>query len=326
MNSLERAPSPSALSLHRDADAATALAEFVKERGLSKRIGTSNYMMAEAWAACGTLIGTTVTTSDPEPFTDLRGKPAYRVRARIERGGLILADVTHSCSTSEARWALSEDFEISSMAQTRAVGKAYRTAFSYIAKLAGYEAITAEEAAAATRIEPDNSGTTAAGGDTTDLRIGDADAADLTAIARAAKLTRGEVRTILEGVAGVGSIDHVKQRDLDAVTQALQARANPSAPPPSGAPNVGTPEVIGPDEPPEDGEVVEPIPEAGNATPDDPDPEAEPDPTSRGDSPAPAPTRQRRARKPKGGDEPAAPPLDTPTDPYESAMYGPGAP
>ena len=57
-----------------------------------------------------------------------------------------------------------------------------------------------------------------------ELRIGDADAEAIAALARAAQLTRGEVRGILEDVAGVGRVEHVRRRDLAAVLQALQAR------------------------------------------------------------------------------------------------------
>lgn len=115
---------------------------------------------------------------------------------------------------------------------------------------------------------------------------------------------------------------------MDAVTQALQARTNPA---PQGAPNVGTPEVIPADASPGDGEIVEPDATGPVAqTTGQPDTEAGTT-THRGDAPPDPAPKQRRTRKPKEADASAAAPpptdtLDEPADPYESAMYGPGAP
>jgi phage recombination protein Bet len=151
-----------------------------------------------------------------------------------------------------------------------------------------------------------------------DLRIADADVEAIVALARAAKLTRGEIRGILEDVAGVGRGDHVRRRDLAAVLAALQARLPNDSAPPQGAPNVGTPEVIPADDDAGDGEIVEPdVAEAGDETDGEPDREAEPASTGRGDPPPEPAPKRRRERKPKPADAPVAaapPPDDTPAD------------
>lgn len=49
------------------------------------------------------------------------------------------------CSNAEANRLGNEEYAIASMAQTRATGKAFRLAFSWIVKLAGYEPTPAEE-------------------------------------------------------------------------------------------------------------------------------------------------------------------------------------
>lgn len=150
-------------------------------------------------------------------------------------------------------------------------------------------------------------------------RIGTADAEAITALARAARMTRGEVRGLLEDVAGVGRVEHVRRRDLAAVLAALQARL-PAEPPP---PTVGEPEVVAdgtPDEP--DAEPVEAEPVDTEPSEDDAGATGAP-----GGEPAPASSGGAAP----GGAAPEAPaaapsPLDEPSDPYAAAMYGPGAP
>lgn len=63
-------------------------------------------------------------------------------------GGRKLAQVTTTCSNREDGKIDNDEYAIESMAQTRGVGKVYRTAFGWIAKMAGYSATPFEEATA----------------------------------------------------------------------------------------------------------------------------------------------------------------------------------
>lgn len=68
--------------------------------------------------------------------------------ARVEvrdREGNVRGTGEAMCVRSERTWASRDEFAIRSMAQTRAMGKAYRMALSYVVSLAGYEPTPAEE-------------------------------------------------------------------------------------------------------------------------------------------------------------------------------------
>jgi hypothetical protein len=63
-------------------------------------------------------------------------------------GGRKLAQITTMCSNREDGKVDNDEYAIESMAQTRGVGKVYRTAFGWIAKMAGYDSTPFEEATA----------------------------------------------------------------------------------------------------------------------------------------------------------------------------------
>ena len=70
---------------------------------------------------------------------------AYESRVEIHRNGHIVASAESICSSKEERWATAEEYAIKSMSSTRAAGKCFRLALSFIAVLAGLEPTPAEE-------------------------------------------------------------------------------------------------------------------------------------------------------------------------------------
>lgn len=62
----------------------------------------------------------------------------YRGEQRVSRGSAI-------CSSKEKTWKSRDEYAVRSMALTRATGKAYRMAFSFLAVMAGLEPTPAEE-------------------------------------------------------------------------------------------------------------------------------------------------------------------------------------
>jgi len=62
----------------------------------------------------------------------------YRGEQRVSRGSAI-------CSSKERTWKNRDEYAVRSMALTRATGKAYRMAFSFLAVMAGLEPTPAEE-------------------------------------------------------------------------------------------------------------------------------------------------------------------------------------
>lgn len=133
---------------------AVAIAEqvggVIEAKGLAQRISNRSYIRAEGWQMLGGLMGLTAVTDWTKPIPpnwDGKGRP-YGWEARCEirtLDGRIVGVGEASCMRDESNWADRDDYALRSMAQTRALGKAYRLAVGYIATLAGYEATPAEE-------------------------------------------------------------------------------------------------------------------------------------------------------------------------------------
>lgn len=120
-------------------DVATTLNEVIQTQGLAVNIQGNNYVTAEGWNCLGTMLGTYAQTEFVEKIENPKG---YKARVSIKQGDNVLA-------TAEAI-ATFGGFQktpqaVYSMAQTRAMGKAYRMCFSWIVKLAGFQPTPAEE-------------------------------------------------------------------------------------------------------------------------------------------------------------------------------------
>lgn len=126
---------------------ATPLADFIKQRGMSTRISGREYVLAEGWSFMGAMLGVSPIATR---VSELRDGDGFLVgfEAHVElrmRDGSLVGGAVAECSRSETSWAKRDDFALKSMAQTRATGKAYRLAFGFVMKAAGYEATPAEE-------------------------------------------------------------------------------------------------------------------------------------------------------------------------------------
>ena len=120
-------------------EVATTLTEVIQTQGLAVNIQGNNYVTAEGWNCLGTMLGTYAQTEFVEKIEKPKG---YKARVSIKQGDNVLA-------TAEAI-ATFGGFQktpqaVYSMAQTRAMGKAYRMCFSWIVKLAGFQPTPAEE-------------------------------------------------------------------------------------------------------------------------------------------------------------------------------------
>jgi hypothetical protein len=146
---IDRIPSSGALFktddpveiMERTAEVASALKEFVKAQGLTSVISGRDYLLVETWQMLGMMLGVTPgkVTSYPvehgwESIVDLH-----------DRSGRVVGSGSAECLDTEKTWKSRDDYARKSMAQTRAVGKAFRNTFGFIAKAAGYETTPAEE-------------------------------------------------------------------------------------------------------------------------------------------------------------------------------------
>ena len=88
------------------------------------------------------MLGTYARTESVIPFKPVSGRIGYKAKVSIVQGDNILS-TAEAIATSNGYQT--KEHAIFSMAQTRAMGKAYRMAFSWIIELAGFQATPAEE-------------------------------------------------------------------------------------------------------------------------------------------------------------------------------------
>ena len=137
---------------------ANCLSDLIKsqglvKKGLNKKDPEAEYILVEGWEVLGTMLGIVPITQVVEPIINDKGKiRGYKARASLYRnpimehgeivGGTLIA-TTEASATVEG--FQKDTASMMSMAQTRALGKAYRMALSWIMKMAGYEGTPAEE-------------------------------------------------------------------------------------------------------------------------------------------------------------------------------------
>lgn len=127
---------------------ATSLKHVIQTQGLAVQIGkgdNNTYVTAEGWETLGTMLGCTPYVEEVIPL-EVPGKNkayfAYKATVSIRQGDQILS---RASAMAERNNMQSDRPSVYSMAQTRALGKAYRMAFSWIIKMAGYQPTPAEE-------------------------------------------------------------------------------------------------------------------------------------------------------------------------------------
>lgn len=126
---------------------ADALADAIKQQGMSTTIQGREYVLAEGWAFMGSMLGVFPRTVRVEPIRDESDR-ITGFEAHVElvtRDGSVVGGAVAECSRDESTWHDRDAYALKSMSQTRAAGKAYRMAFGFVMKAAGYEATPAEE-------------------------------------------------------------------------------------------------------------------------------------------------------------------------------------
>ena len=123
------------------------------EKGLNKSNPDEEYVRVEGWEVLGTFLGIVPVTTIIREVTNSKGRAVgYVARATLYQnpiiendeivGGTVIARAEAQADKSGFQRDL---FAIASMAQTRALGKAYRMGLSWIMKMAGFEGTPAEE-------------------------------------------------------------------------------------------------------------------------------------------------------------------------------------
>lgn len=122
---------------------ANALYKVIEKQKLFTVIQGKKYVRVEAWELLGTFLGILPRERSIQRLED----GSYEASVDLIRAtdGVVVGGASAICGVDEKRWANAEQYARRSMAFTRAVGKAYRSSFSWIVSLAGYQPTPAEE-------------------------------------------------------------------------------------------------------------------------------------------------------------------------------------
>ena len=122
------------------------LSKLIREKGLSSNIQGKQFVNVEGWQFAGASLGLMpiiTETKDLSNETTIKYMATCEVR-NINTGAVVATGIA-LCSNSEKTKRYFDEYAILSMAQTRAIGKAYRNLLAWLMKAAGFEATPAEE-------------------------------------------------------------------------------------------------------------------------------------------------------------------------------------
>lgn len=124
---------------------ATALMEVVNQQNLYQSVRGKKYLQAEAWQLIGNFMHIHAIPVNVEQIPeDDRIRYKCEVELRNDMGDIVGGGSAEAHNKEDGKGKLVET-QIGSTAQTRAISKAYRNKYAFIAKLAGFESSTAEE-------------------------------------------------------------------------------------------------------------------------------------------------------------------------------------
>lgn len=124
---------------------ATNLKKMIIDNKLYTDIRGKNYVNVEGWQIAGAFTGTFPVV---EKVMNLSDGDYYNYRAEVslrDKDGNKVGSGVAICTNQEAGKKNFDEYAVASMAQTRAVGKAYRMKIGWLLKVAGYETTPAEE-------------------------------------------------------------------------------------------------------------------------------------------------------------------------------------
>lgn len=126
-------------------DRAQQLMDLVTQNQWAKNIQGKNFLQVEAWQTLGRFYGYTAITRETK-YIEYNGVKGFDARVEIlDKDGRVIGGAEASCMTDEQNWRGKPLYSVKSMAQTRALGKAYRQILSFVAVMGGYEPTPAEE-------------------------------------------------------------------------------------------------------------------------------------------------------------------------------------
>jgi len=126
--------------------ASRALVTVISQKPRKVVINGEQYLEFEDWQTVARFYGVTVGTEWTRPLKDAEGKTiGYEAKANALRQGELISSAEAACFRDEPNWQNKAEFQLRSMAQTRACAKALRNVLAWVVVLAGYKATPAEE-------------------------------------------------------------------------------------------------------------------------------------------------------------------------------------
>jgi hypothetical protein len=127
-------------------DFAKTLKKFITDNKLSCKIQGKDYVYVDGWKFAGVNFGIIPMAKTPVNLTnDKEVKYSCDCELRRMADDKIVGAGFALCSNKEAKKKSFDEYAIASMAQTRAIAKAYRNLFGFVMTAAGFENTPAEE-------------------------------------------------------------------------------------------------------------------------------------------------------------------------------------
>lgn len=127
----------------------TAMANVLKAHVVKHKLYTpisgKNYVHVDGWAYAGGLMGLFPKVTNVENLssgTETKWKADVEI---VDSNGKVMGVGFALCSNKENKKTKFDEYAVLSMAQTRAVGRAYRNLIGWVMKLSGYESTPSEE-------------------------------------------------------------------------------------------------------------------------------------------------------------------------------------
>lgn len=126
--------------------AAESLMHIVREKKLARKFGgEKEHLFVEAWEILGQFAGLSavVRSAGPVEIDGIKGAESFV--ELVNEQGQVIGGAIALCLRDEPNWKNKPFFQLISMAQTRAVSKAFRIKLGWVASMAGYSGTPAEE-------------------------------------------------------------------------------------------------------------------------------------------------------------------------------------
>jgi hypothetical protein len=121
---------------------ANLLRSIIDDRKLFVVMNSKKHVTVEGWQLLGNFLQ--ILPRERSITRHIDGSYEAYVEL-VDRSGHVVGGSSSLCGMDEPRWSKANEYARRSMAVTRATGKAYRLAFSWVMNLAGYEVTPAEE-------------------------------------------------------------------------------------------------------------------------------------------------------------------------------------